>query len=127
MKKVVIFLCLYSTYVAASEQELFYNLHQTYRAFESMSKGTCNKGKDIGHFYLKNADKSLGKLISNKKTSVLEPSLHKLRKLWKSKQVSVLDIHSVRNKVRNIADRLKLFHDEKRWYAEVSSRCGKVN
>jgi hypothetical protein len=128
-KLFLISLILISTnFTHASEQKLFYNLHQATSLIEQNNRKKCNSDSNsIIRKYLIQADKELANTMLESKvkksTSLLEPFLHKtwtLYKEYKENKLSQLEIS--RAKLHEKAKKMNLFHDEN-WYKETEKIC----
>ncbi len=125
-KIVAILIIIFSSFSSyASEQDLYYNLHQAYTALEMMVGGKCKQGRNIAYPYLIAGNKILGKLtLTNKQLkSDFTPSLRNLWTVWKKEKIEMFDVELVRADVQTMADLKKLIHYKKRWHNEVNSKC----
>ena len=125
----VIFLT--STQVFASEQGLYYRLHQATRLLEQYSHCQCQDHYNMIKNQLIKADTELGKIIlksskKSKTSSVFENDLQELWKLYNHRSTLKPDqIEAYRFQIHVKAESAHLKHQES-WYKE-SSLCGSKN
>ncbi len=131
-KLFVISIILMSSFSSiASEQKLFYNLHQATSLLEENNRKKCNSNNNsIIKKYLIQADKELAKAMieskEKKPTSLLEPYLHKTWILYKNiGSNKSLDLEISRAKLHEEAEKMKLNHNEY-WYKEVAKICSSI-
>ena len=114
----------------ATQQELYYNLHQATNLLEQMARGKCASKKLKVQRYLIAADKALDETVlekqsvsSSKNLDSLEPELHNIWKFFNgiSKNTHLV-LESFRFELHSKAERMQLGHLDS-WYREVRN-CG---
>lgn len=117
----IIGIFLFSNAVSASEQDVYFHIHQAYEYLETGAKKLCPNATQRARAQLVEADRAVGEELKNgsKKKSVFETELKLAWKLVESTHPAELfEIEKVRQAVQSKADSLKLKH-EASWHIET--------
>lgn len=113
----------------ASEQGLFYCLHQATNILEQYSRGECRTQSDSVKKLLVRADKELGEImiqsksVREKVSSKLEPELQILWRLYKRRdKLNISQVEAFRLKLHVKAKEANLKHNDS-WHKEARL-CG---
>lgn len=111
----IISLCIcITTSCFASEQNLYFHLHQSYSYLEAYAKSECITFPKQAKMHLILADKEL-----KKAASLFEPELQDIWRLYNlGSQIKLQQVEQARDHVQSKADSLKLKH-QKEWHDEI--------
>lgn len=122
MRGIFLFLALVPVQVFASEQELFYNIHQATRLLEEYSHGKCPSHYKAIQDHLVKADAELGTILlkSPKKAKILfEDDLRDLWDLYNRRAtLKPAQLEALRLRIHEEAKLAGLKHQES-WYKEA--------
>ena len=118
MRLLVLLITVLSSTVYASEQDVYFHLHQAYELLEMHSKGNCPSATRQVKEHLIAAD-----IENGKSKTAFKDKLDRLWTLFNSLPTTrTVDVERVRSEIQLLAD-VRLLKHQQSWHAELRTSC----